>query len=62
MVEVEESLVGRTGGTPVAVDVPVVLVDIVVVVVVEIGAQEAPEAQTRSVGQHPPPRLTGQLW
>lgn len=56
-------LVGRTGATPVIVDVPVVLVDTetVVVVVVESGAQEAPEAHNLVVGQHPPPRLAGQL-
>lgn len=44
------------------VEVPVVLVETVVVVLVESGAQEAPEAHNRSVGQQPPPRLTGQVW
>lgn len=57
------TLVGLTGATPVAVDVPVVpvLLDTVVIVVVESGAHEAPEAHNLSVGQQPPPRLAGQL-
>lgn len=61
--EVVVELVGLTGPTPLPVDVPVVLVllDTVVVVVVESGAHEAPDAHSLSVGQHPPPRLAGQL-
>jgi hypothetical protein len=65
VIEDSVELVGLTGATPVAVDVEVpvvlVLVDIVVVVVVESGAHEAPDAHNLSVGQHPPPRLAGQL-
>lgn len=64
LVEVVVTLVGLTGATPETVDVPVVLVPVetVVAVVVESGAHEAPEAHNLSVGQHPPPRLAGQLW
>lgn len=54
-------LVGRTGGTPVAEVVVVRLdeIEVDVDVVEGRGAHEL-EAQTRSVGQQPPPRLAGQ--
>ena len=62
-VEVAEELplVGRMGGTPVAV-VVVMAVEMTVVVEDEgKGAQEL-RAQTRSVGQQPPPKLAAQDW
>jgi len=55
------SLVGRTGATPVAVVRPVA-VRLVAVVVEPRGKPHDSEAQTRSMGQHPPPRVAGQAW
>ena len=61
----EVAPVGRAGATPVAMDVvvPVVTITRLVEVVVSLEpgdkAHEFCEAQIRSAGQHPPPRVTG---
>ncbi len=55
------ALVGRTGATPVAeVLSDVELTDVVVVVAELEGSSQDEVLHTRSVGQHPPPRSTGQ--
>lgn len=56
---VPDPLVGRTGGDPVAVVVNKAVETTVVVEDAGRGAQEL-RAQTRSVGQQPPPRLAAQ--
>lgn len=60
---VEVLLMGRTGTVPVAEEVVVIMLVETTVVVDDggIGAQEL-AAQTRSVGQQPPPRDAGQDW
>jgi hypothetical protein len=70
MVEVVADVapVGRAGATPVATGVvdPVVTITRLVEIEVEVDpgdkAHEFCEAQTRSAGQHPPPKVTGQAW
>ncbi len=59
--ELEDPLVGRMGAAPVAVVVVMTLEMMVVVEDEGRGAQEL-RAQTRSVGQQPPPRLAAQDW
>lgn len=55
-------LVGRTGMTPVAEVVVVRLVDGEVEDAEEEDGAHELKAQTRSVGQQPPPKLAGQAW
>ncbi len=61
VVVVSLALVGRTGATPEAEVLPDVVLASVVEIVVELeGSSQDEVPQTRSEGQQPPPRSTGQ--